>query len=332
MITPFKRILFLALVLSCHSLTQAQEARGGRTVSNTTAENTGKTYAIIMGVSEYQHPQTYPNLSYADDDARAFYHFLKSPEGGRVPDAQIDTLINQNVTIARFNEALANVRTVLKAGDMFYIYFAGHGDALAHDLAFLLPYDAPAGKGKEKEKNHYYNGEHLLINVLTLKSKLRQIAEQEGVRVVLITDACRTDELPGGRAGRQYAYDVIFEKNMGQIQLISCSSNESSLESEDWGNGRGLFSYHLINGLYGMADNQPRDGKVTLSELYDYTKDSVKAYSGYRQNPRYCCGEHDYMVLSRAPSGNFTYRPGNSASPSNNPTLLAGRGIDLGAH
>src|SRR5690606_22346811 len=40
-------------------------------------------YAVIVGVSRYENFET---LKYSDDDAYRIYAFLKSPEGGAVPD------------------------------------------------------------------------------------------------------------------------------------------------------------------------------------------------------------------------------------------------------
>ncbi|RYF87295.1 MAG: tetratricopeptide repeat protein, partial [Chitinophagaceae bacterium] len=75
-------------------------------------------------------------------------------------------------------------------------------------------------------------------------------------------------------------------------------------EGSQWGGGRGLFSWHLINGLKGMADTRPEDGEVTLTELYDYVKQKVgdasydKASRTYRQTPQYCCSPADNLVMS----------------------------------
>ena len=35
---------------------------------------------------------------------------------------------------------------------------------------------------------------------------------------------------------------------------MSCQPNEYSIEGEQWGGGRGAFSYHLVDALYGLAD------------------------------------------------------------------------------
>ncbi|MBS4012133.1 MAG: hypothetical protein KGZ97_00025 [Bacteroidetes bacterium] len=58
-----------------------------------------------------------------------------------------------------------------------------------------------------------------------------------------------------------------------------------SLEGPDWGGGRGLFSYHLVNGLAGKAD-MDEDGVVDLNEISFYVKNKVKKEaSPSPQNP-----------------------------------------------
>ncbi|MBK7305024.1 MAG: hypothetical protein IPI90_17740 [Saprospiraceae bacterium] len=46
-------------------------------------------------------------------------------------------------------------------------------------------------------------------------------------------------------------------------KILSCQPNEFSLEGEQWGGGRGVFSYHLVDGLFGLADRN-NDGLITL--------------------------------------------------------------------
>ena len=60
----------------------------------------------------------------------------RSENGGSVPDENIDTLINEGATYVAFFEKLLMIDERLDSGDIFYIYFSGHGDAYRSDLAF----------------------------------------------------------------------------------------------------------------------------------------------------------------------------------------------------
>lgn len=54
-----------------------------------------------------------------------------------------------------------------------------------------------------------------------------------------------------------------------EIRITSSDENQLSNENEAWGGGRGVFSYYLVNGLKGLADNS-KDGIVTLDEIKTY--------------------------------------------------------------
>ena len=66
-------------------------------VKNVPADENGdvKIWAVIVGIADYTHM---PALHYTDDDAYKYYSFLKSPEGGAVPDRQIKLLIDDMAT------------------------------------------------------------------------------------------------------------------------------------------------------------------------------------------------------------------------------------------
>ena len=68
-----------------------------------------------------------PVLRYTDDDAYRFYAFLKSPEGGALPDEQIRILIDEEATREGVLEAMADVFGQAGPKDLVLFYFSGHG-------------------------------------------------------------------------------------------------------------------------------------------------------------------------------------------------------------
>ncbi|MEL7121884.1 MAG: caspase family protein, partial [Bacteroidota bacterium] len=83
-----------------------------------------KIWAVVVGAASYTYM---PSLRYTDDDAYQVYAFLKSPEGGALPDHQIQVLIDENATREGILEAMRT--TFLKAdnNDVLLFYFSGHG-------------------------------------------------------------------------------------------------------------------------------------------------------------------------------------------------------------
>ena len=253
-----------------------------------------KTFAMIMGISTYKFIRP---LSFADSDAELFRDFLKSPAGGKIPDSNIYFLKNEEAKAANFLvKGMSWLRNRnLKAGDRLYIYLAGHGDAINHDEYFYLTYDCnPAG-----DKNNY-----LITGTIQLYNLKVRIAEasRKGVEVIFIMDACRTNELPGGGEGQQQLQAAISEKQAGEIIMLATGAGQESLEDPLIGTGHGLFTYYLVDGLTGQADNS-HDNLVTLEELENYIATTVPAYAqqkhNRKQNPFLCCDESKTKVIAK---------------------------------
>src|SRR5579863_8974094 len=72
-----------------------------------------KTYALVVGVSQYQKLPQDLWLQYPDADAKAFSDHLSSPRGGSVPPERMLVLTNDRATTAKVRDAF---RTFLKTG------------------------------------------------------------------------------------------------------------------------------------------------------------------------------------------------------------------------
>ena len=199
--------------------------------------------------------QSFESLNYADRDATIFYDFLRSKAGGNVDSADIYFKTNENAKGGDIWRGVSWLeRRADSTGETAVIYFSGHGDAANAAEAYLLAYDAP----NEGDPNMYNGGG--TFQIYNLKNKIKQMVAK-GVKVILITDACRTNELPGKENGNKWTFESITENKSGEIQMASCASNEQSLEDKKWGKGRGVFSYHLLNGLSGLASMTRKMGK-----------------------------------------------------------------------
>src|SRR6185437_10127281 len=118
---------------------------------------------------------------------------------------------------------------------------------------------------------------------------------RNGIDVFLIWDACRTNELPGGESGVKNMQEGIAEKTDGESIMLSASAGEIALENSNYAHGHGLFTYYLIDGLSGAADNPDNDGngdgKVDIIELENWVKRKVridaKSKFNVNQDPRF---------------------------------------------
>ncbi|HET9430786.1 MAG TPA: tetratricopeptide repeat protein, partial [Chitinophagaceae bacterium] len=253
-----------------------------------------QTFAMIMGISSYKYVRP---LTYADKDAEMFRDYLKSPAGGKVSDDNIFCLLNEQAVSTTFwgkGFKWLDAKK-LRNGDRLFIYLAGHGDAIDEDQFFYIAYDCnPAG-----DKNNYLAGG--VIQLYNLKLKIQK-ETTKGVEVFFIMDACRSNELPGGKEGQQTLNSAISEKKVGEVIMLATGAGQESLEDASIGNGHGLFTYYLVDGLAGMADSLGEiDNRITLGEIQKYVDLNVPAIAEQRfkrkQDPFFCCTESSEKTI-----------------------------------
>ena len=224
-----------------------------------------KVYAVIIGVASYAHMQS---LKYTDDDAYRMYGFLKSPEGGAVPDEQITLMIDGGATK---NDVIESLKTTFaKAGehDMVMVYYSGHG---LKDAILPIDYDG-------SENKIYYKEIYEIIEGSKAKQK------------ICIIDACHSGGMLAmkGVSERMPTTAQIYYENLngkagGTAIVTSSKSEEVSIESE--GLRQGIFSHFWIKALKGMADDN-NNKVVTISEAFNYVQTNVKEYTSNYQTPQ----------------------------------------------
>ncbi len=227
----------------------------------------GDTYAVVIGISDYQD-EGIPDLKYAHKDAEAFASFLQSPAGGSLDEEQIVLLTNEYATRGSVLMELYGLLEKAKPRDKVIIYFSGHSDvetALVSQPGYLLVWDALPS---------YYAASGT-VSLLDLQEIVNTLTQKNQNKVILITDACRSGNLAGSRIdGPQRTTAALKEQFSNEVKILSCQANEYSVEGAQWGGGRGAFSFHLIDGLTGMADRNA-DLSVNLLEIERYLEDMV---------------------------------------------------------
>ncbi|MBL7824462.1 MAG: caspase family protein [Saprospiraceae bacterium] len=240
----------------------------------------GKIYALVIGISEYKDDD-FTDLKFAHRDAELFAEYLYSPAGGSVPKSQVKLLVNEQATVSNIYLAKRWLETEAKKNDLVYFYFAGHGDVEGsiYKLGYLLAYDTPFG--------NYLNN---AIRIEDFNIMANTLSVEKNANVILITDACRSGKLAGSdNRGKTLIGEQLNKVEKNEIRMASCEADQDSEENEVWGNGRGAFSYFLLNGLKGLADDGEKDGVITLQELSAYlakkVPDEVSKITQKDQNP-----------------------------------------------
>jgi uncharacterized caspase-like protein len=237
-------------------------------------------WAVIVGISKYRDERL--NLKYAHRDAQALYELLLKPSGGGFAADHVVKLIDEEATTAEVTRAL---RTFLKRPakeDIVLLYFAAHGmpDPERPSNVYLLTHDTDPQD---------ISGTALPMREVQAALRENLLAE----RVVLLADTCHSAAVgsqPGTRGGDSTAIvnrylEEVSRTLPGMALMTSAEATEVALEDERWGEGHGVFTHYILQGMRGEADTDRRDGVVTVGELFDYVREQVKESTGNRQHP-----------------------------------------------
>ena len=162
----------------------------------------------------------------------------------------------------------------LKENDRVIIYFAGHGDVDNDiDAGFLLGFNC--------EATPYAASDAIDISML---ERYVDAITKKNVKVILISDACRSGKLTGGAHGAELTLTALSSRFKNTIKILSCGPGELSEETNFRGGGHGVFTYYLLQALYGMCD-EDNNNVITKKEIDKYLRDKVGKATNDRQNP-----------------------------------------------
>ena len=212
-----------------------------------------RVFAVVVGISDYQGTEL--DLSYSDRDAQLFYNHLRSAMPAEMAAGKSVLLLNERATLSNINAALSDVFSTSSPNDFIIFYFSGHGS-----VGQFVPYNHSFGLSHQDLKNYFKNTE----------AKFR----------LVVADACFSGSI--GTPNQTSVSDTqdLFDSRLAVI--MSSKPDQTSLEMGSL--EQGVFSYHLIRGMQGLADlNQ--DKYVTAGELFMYTKNKVANHTSNEQIP-----------------------------------------------
>ncbi len=242
----------------------------------------GERWAILVGISTYLDPRL--NLRFAARDARELAAVLHSPTGGGFAADHVRLLVDDEATSREVTRSLRGFLTRPAPEDLVLLYFACHGGPDPRrplGPLYLLTHDTEpddiAGTA---------------VEMAVIDRALRDVLLAE--RVVVLADTCHSAALaaPGRRSVNSAEATNVYLARLGETKpgvalLTSCEAAESSQEGERWGQGHGVFTWHVLEGMRGAADGfgRARDGIVGVGELFDYVRERVQADTAGEQHP-----------------------------------------------
>ncbi len=269
--------------------TTATNDTGKRMLSLNRIHDTGRLWVVVIGVGEYEN-QAIPDLAYVRQDGQSIYDYYR--DALQVPAGQLLRLFDEQATQREILKLLGDTlrERATNPGDTVILYFAGHGmierDSGSSDAdgleKYLVPWDA--------------DPKYLFSTAINMK-KLREIFDRlVAERIIVLADTC----FSGAAGGRTLELESSFRSSLtddflqslvqgrhsvqGRGRLILTASGANEVAEERAALGHGVFTYYLLEGLEGGADDNC-DGLVTFDEIYRYTFREVSLETGGRQNP-----------------------------------------------
>ena len=221
--------------------------------------------AIIIGIQDYKRV---PKAEFANDDARVFYDY--AVRGLGVRPENIKMLIDaeaEDVEIIRAFENWLPVHVNKNQTDV-YVFFSGHGLPSPDGRAlYLLPH------GVDKQL--------LARTAVAQKELVAALQAAKPKSVTMFIDSCYSGQARGGETLAVFARPVSLKVEEtaypANFTVISASAN-SQISSASPELKHGIFSYYLMKGMEGDADDN-KDGKITIGEMQGYLADKVPRHA-----------------------------------------------------
>ncbi|MBD2025821.1 caspase family protein, partial [Leptolyngbya sp. FACHB-711] len=237
-------------------------------------------WAVIIGISKYQDASL--NLRYADRDAESLYELLLTENGGKFKPENICKLVNAEATYAKIREALYDFLDKPKREDLVLIYLACHGASNPNrpDQLYFLTHDVNLSK--------------IAATALPMDEIDRAVKQTiRADKIIILADTCHSAGVGGAIGNRNVNQssermnrylEQLSNAQDGIALLTSAEATQVARESEQWGDGHGVFTYYLLEGMRGAADTN-RDGIISIGELFEYVRKEVIAATDNRQHP-----------------------------------------------
>jgi uncharacterized caspase-like protein len=248
-----------------------KDAKGDATASDSLEQvvNTGKAWALLVGINRYQDSHI-ADLQVCVDDVTAIHNSLDASY--QVAKLLTDEMVGRLPTRANILGELSTIAQTAAAGDLLLFYFSGHGIAEGGE-SYLLARDTRLSALK-----------HTAVSM----EDVRELMDLSPARAkVIILDACHSGASIGKAEPVMTPEFIqrVFEEAEGMAVLASCKQGQKSWQWSE--KGRSVFTYYLLEALSGNADLSKK-GFVSVSDASQFVTDGVKSWAanaGVPQTP-----------------------------------------------
>ncbi len=224
-------------------------------------EEQGVLHVLAVGINAYSHGA--PHLTLAVADANGVVSALAKPSLAFGKTSNV-TLLDAKADRAAILHALDDIAAASNPEDTVIVYLAGHGFALNADEWVF----GPVGVDMSNPDTLRATG----VSAAELQAALVKVNAR---RIVLAIDACQSATAFGPFLKQRSLYLRLLSdisRSTGIVVYAATKEQEAAQELDELQHG--VFTYVLISGLAGQAQNQGAD-VVTAFGLADYLEDAV---------------------------------------------------------
>jgi len=243
--------------------------------------------AIIIGIQNYK---LIPKAEYANQDAQVFYDYASRALG--IKQENIKLLLDDEADVSGILTAFQNwlPLKVRKGKTDVYVFYSGHGlpSPDGKSLFFL-----PVGANKDFVAKTAISQQEIVAGLKAAQPK----------SVTMFIDSCYSGQIRTGETLLASARPVVLtvqETAYPPDFTVITASASDQIASSSPDLKHGIFSYYLMKGLEGEADDKG-DGIITIGKLQSYLAERVPRFAmtmSRKQEPQ-LTGDANRVLVAR---------------------------------
>ena len=255
--------------------------------ANIKPQPTRDAVAIIIGIQNYK---LIPKAEYASQDAQDFYDYASRALGIR--QENIKLLLDDEADVSGILTAFQNwlPLKVRKGKTDVYVFYSGHGlpSPDGKSLFFL-----PVGANKDFVAKTAISQQEIVAGLKAAQPK----------SVTMFVDSCYSGQIRTGETLLASARPVVLtvqETAYPPDFTVITASASDQIASSSPDLKHGIFSYYLMKGLEGEADDN-KDGTITIGKLQSYLAERVPRFAmtmSRKQEPQ-LTGDANRVLVAR---------------------------------
>ena len=229
--------------------------------------------ALIIGINRFQDGKI-RELRYCRSDAEGLTTLVSDRRYTPFDRIEATTLLDHEATRGRILAALENLGKRSSPKDTVIVYFSSHGIQQDQGEAFWVLHDS-------RVDMKAYNRRQLRVDPETALEQSEITKLLNGIRarrLLVLVDSCFSAatviSYPRGKNFKAPKVRNPFDSFKGEGRVVITASEGTQRAAELPSLGHGAFTYFLLEGLKGKADNN-LDNVVELWEIWQYLDKKV---------------------------------------------------------